>query len=101
MLMLSINPATDQIIQSFPGWQASEIDTALSQVESAQTGWAGLSFAQRSHFMRNLARIFRQHSEDYANLITEEMGKLLREARAEIEKCAIGCEYFADHAQSI
>jgi succinate-semialdehyde dehydrogenase/glutarate-semialdehyde dehydrogenase len=100
MPMLSINPATDQIIQSFPGWQANEIDMALSQVESAQTGWAGFSFAQRSHFMRNLAQIFRQNSEDYANLITGEMGKLLREARAEIEKCAIGCEYYADHAQS-
>lgn len=100
MPMLSINPATGQTIQSFPIWQASEIDTVLSQVESAKTGWAGLSFAQRSGFMRNLAQIFRQRNEDYANLITEEMGKLLKEARAEVEKCAMGCEYYADHAQS-
>ncbi len=100
MPMLSINPATGQTIQSFPTWQSGEIDAVLSQVESVQPAWAALSFAQRSHCMRNLAKIFRQRSEEYANLITEEMGKLLKEARAEIEKCAIGCQHYADHAQS-
>lgn len=100
MSLLSINPATGQTTQSFPLWQADEIDVVLSQVASAQTSWAALSFEQRSHTMRNLARIFRQHSEDYANLITGEMGKLLKEARAEVEKCAVGCDYYADHAQA-
>jgi succinate-semialdehyde dehydrogenase/glutarate-semialdehyde dehydrogenase len=49
--------------------------------------------------MHNLAQIFRQRSEEYANLITEEMGKLLKEARAEIEKCAIGCEHYANQTE--
>lgn len=100
MPMLSINPATGQILQSFPTWQAGEIDTALQQVEAAQAGWAALSFDERAGFMRSLARVFRQRSEEYAHLITEEMGKLLREAKAEVEKCALGCEHYADHAQS-
>ena len=100
MPMLSINPATGQTMQSFATCNTDEINVVLDQVESAQTGWAALSFEQRSHAMRNLAQIFRQHSEDYANLITDEMGKLLKEARAEIEKCAIGCDYYADQAQS-
>ena len=73
MPMLSINPATGQTIQSFPTWQSAEIDATLSQVTSAQIDWAALSFAQRSNCMRNLAKIFRQRSEEYANLITEEM----------------------------
>ncbi|SFE76158.1 NAD-dependent succinate-semialdehyde dehydrogenase [Nitrosomonas sp. Nm166] len=100
MSMLSINPATGQTLQSFATWQTDEINTVLSQVESAQTGWAALSFEQRSRMMRNLAQVFRQNSEDYANLITDEMGKLLKEAGAEVEKCAIGCDHYADHAQS-
>ncbi len=100
MPMLSINPATGQTVHSFPTWQSGEIDATLSQMVSAQTDWAALSFAQRSNCMRNLAKIFRQRSEEYANLITEEMGKLLKEAKAEIEKCAMGCQYYADHAQS-
>lgn len=100
MSMQSINPATGQIIQSFPTWQADEINTVLSQADSAQAEWAVLSFAQRSDCMHNLAQIFRQRNEEYANLITEEMGKLFKEARAEIEKCAIGCEHYANKAES-
>ncbi|PSJ18242.1 NAD-dependent succinate-semialdehyde dehydrogenase [Nitrosomonas supralitoralis] len=100
MSMQSINPATGQIIQSFPTWQSDEINTVLSQADSAQSEWAALSFTQRSDCMHNLARIFRQRNEEYANLITEEMGKLLKEARAEIEKCAIGCEHYANKAES-
>ncbi|SDT99939.1 NAD-dependent succinate-semialdehyde dehydrogenase [Nitrosomonas ureae] len=97
--MQSINPATGQIIQSFSIWQAEEIDAVLKHVESAQIEWSAFNFAQRSCLMHNLAQIFRQRSEEYANLITEEMGKLLKEARAEIEKCAIGCEHYANQAE--
>ena len=100
MPMLSINPATALTLQSFPLWQSDKINTVLSQVESAQMGWATLSFEQRSQIMRRLAQIFRQNCEKYANLITDEMGKLLREARAEVEKCAIGCDHYADHTHS-
>lgn len=100
MSLQSINPATGQTIQSFPTYKTEEINAVLNLVDSAQTGWAELDFEQRSIYMRNLAQIFRQHCDEYANLITEEMGKLLKEAHAEIEKCAIGCEYYADHAQA-
>lgn len=100
MSLQSTNPATGQTIQTFPAWQTEEIDTVLNLVDAAQTDWAKLDIAQRSVHMRNLAQIFRQHRDEYANLITEEMGKLLKEARAEVEKCAIGCEYYADHAKA-
>ena len=100
MSMLSINPASEQIIQSFPTWQADTIDTVLNQVEAAQVGWAQLNFEQRAGYMRNLAQVFRQRRDDYAGLITEEMGKLLKEARAEIDKCALGCDHFAGHAEA-
>lgn len=100
MSMLSVNPATGQTMQSFSAWDADKIHTVLNQVESAQNDWGALSFARRAQFMRNLAQTFRQCREDYANLISDEMGKLLKEARAEVEKCAVGCEHYADHAQS-
>ncbi|HNB01734.1 MAG TPA: aldehyde dehydrogenase family protein, partial [Nitrosomonas sp.] len=100
MSMQSINPAAGQITPSFSIWQADQINTALDQVESAQARWAALSYEQRGQCFRRLAHVFRQNSESYAHLITEEMGKLLREARAEIEKCAMGCEHYADHAAS-
>ncbi len=99
MSLQSVNPATGQTIQTFSTYQSEEINAVLNLVDSAQTDWAKLDFEQRSIYMRNLAKIFRQRCDEYANLITEEMGKLLKEAYAEIEKCAIGCEYYADHAQ--
>jgi succinate-semialdehyde dehydrogenase/glutarate-semialdehyde dehydrogenase len=100
MSMLSINPVTGQTIQFFPIWQADTIDTVLREVESAQVGWALLSVEQRAVYMRQLAGVFRQRRDDYAHLITDEMGKLLKEARAEIDKCAWGCDYFAEHAST-
>ncbi|AKH39124.1 MULTISPECIES: NAD-dependent succinate-semialdehyde dehydrogenase [Nitrosomonas] len=100
MSMLSINPVTGQTIQFFPIWQADTIDTVLREVESAQVGWALLSVEQRAVYMRQLAGVFRQRRDDCAHLITDEMGKLLKEARAEIDKCAWGCDYFAEHAST-
>lgn len=52
MFMRSINPATGETLQSFPTWQADEVNTALSQVACAQTDWAALGFAQRAQLMR-------------------------------------------------
>lgn len=100
MSIQSINPATGQVIQSFAAWQNETIDTVLSQVEAAQPGWAQLSVEQRAAYMRKLAQILRQRRDHYANLITEEMGKLLKEARAEIDKCVLGCDHYADHAKT-
>lgn len=100
MSMLSINPVNGQTIQAFPTWQTDTINAILREVESAQEGWASLHIEQRAVHMRKLAQVFRQRRDAYAHLITDEMGKLLKEARAEIDKCAWGCDYFAEHAST-
>ena len=100
MPMLSTNPASGQTLHTFATWPMDQTHAVLSQVEHAQAAWAAHTIEQRSHAMRQLAQVFRQYREEYAGLITEEMGKLLKEARAEVDKCALGCEYYADHAQS-
>ncbi|SFI49927.1 NAD-dependent succinate-semialdehyde dehydrogenase [Nitrosomonas sp. Nm34] len=100
MSMLSINPVNGQTIQAFPTWQSDTINAILREVESAQKGWASLHIEQRAVHMRKLAQVFRQRRDAYAHLITDEMGKLLKEARAEIDKCAWGCDYFAEHAST-
>ncbi|MDH5300658.1 MAG: NAD-dependent succinate-semialdehyde dehydrogenase, partial [Gammaproteobacteria bacterium] len=62
--------------------------------------WAGSHFALRRRLMHQAARVFRQKNDDLARLMTREMGKLYKEALAEVEKCALGCEYYADHAEA-
>ena len=100
MCIHSINPATGQMIQSFPAFQSKDLAEILNNVASAQIHWAALSLDQRANCFQNLAQVFRSSCDQYANLITEEMGKLLTEARAEVEKCALGCEYYAKHAKT-
>ncbi len=61
--------------------------------------WRRTSFAERSAVIRRAAEILRDRKDEFARLMTEEMGKTLDDGRAEIEKCAFQCDWFADHAQ--
>ena len=64
----------------------------------AQAGWAALPFAERAAVLRRAAAVLRAEVDDLALLVTREMGKPLAESRAEVEKCATACDYYAEHA---
>ena len=96
--MESINPATGERLKQFAAWDESALEDALAEVAAATPAWRESRFEERSRVMRAAADELRRNSGEYARLITLEMGKLLREAKAEIEKCALGCEYYAEHA---
>ena len=98
MAFVSINPATGECLESIPEWNVAEIDEALEEVAHAAPRWAGTDVATRSRLLLNAARVLRDERERWAWLITCEVGKLALEARAEIDKCAWGCEYYAEHA---
>ncbi len=76
------------------------LERALSDVAAATPAWQATSFAERGKNLRAAAAELRANSAHYADLITLEMGKLAREARGEIEKCASGCDYYAEHAEA-
>jgi succinate-semialdehyde dehydrogenase/glutarate-semialdehyde dehydrogenase len=97
--MLSTNPANGLTVQTFSTWDSKQINAVLAQVDTAFLAWSRLTFADRSKYMRNLAQVFRRRRDEFAHLITEEMGKLLKEAQAEVEKCALGCEFYAEKTQ--
>ena len=94
----SLNPTTNQVIQTYVSWDNSQLEKALEKTRHAQQVWAQAPFAQRAEVLRNAALRLRAQPDRYATLITQEMGKPLREARAEIEKCAGVCDYYAQHA---
>jgi len=96
---VSLNPATHQVIQAYPSWGARRLEQALEKTHDAQQAWAQTTFSQRAEVLRNVAMQLRAQRDQYAILITQEMGKPLREARAEVEKCAGVCEYYAQHAE--
>lgn len=95
----SLNPTTNQAIQTYASLDNSQLEQALQETHHAQQAWAQTPFARRAEVLRNAAIQLRAQSDRYATLITQEMGKPLREARAEIEKCAGVCDYYAQHAE--
>jgi succinate-semialdehyde dehydrogenase / glutarate-semialdehyde dehydrogenase len=96
--VVTVNPATGERLAEYPVLSDADVDAALDRAAAAQTGWAALPCAERAEVLRRAAGILRAEVEDLALLVTREMGKPLAESRAEVEKCATACDYYADHA---
>lgn len=98
MAFESINPANGRRLEVFEAWDEARIEAALAAAARAGPEWAGLALTRRCALLRAVAGLLRARREPLARLITLEMGKLIGEARAEIEKCAHACDYYAEHA---
>jgi len=92
-----INPATGETLKEIPVWDDATVEAALSQVADATPAWASTPIAERCALMRKAAQVLRDNKDNYARLITTEMGKLITDARAEVEKCALVCDYYAEY----
>lgn len=99
MTFTSTNPATGKELARFDCWDNKKIDQTLQQVAGATPLWAATPLAERGALIQSLARTLRQQQHELANLITLEMGKLIKESQAEVEKCAAACDYYAQHAE--
>ena len=97
-MISSINPATEELLAEFEPWSAAQVDEAVVQVVAAQRVWRAMSIDDRSVPMRQAAELLRERAGRYGALITSEMGKPIVEAEAEVAKCALACEHYADHA---
>lgn len=97
MSLISINPATGQRIHIYGSHSSVQIEAALKQAHTAFLGWRELSPASRVKHLRALARSLRRQRDDLADLIAAEVGKPITQSRAEIEKCAKVCDYYAKH----
>jgi succinate-semialdehyde dehydrogenase/glutarate-semialdehyde dehydrogenase len=95
MTIQSINPATEELVATLPEATTEEIDAVLAAAEQAARQWARTPIEQRAELVGVLAEVLRADKPRWSALITEEMGKPIVEAEAEIEKCAWTCEYFA------
>lgn len=98
MAIATINPATGEIIKTFEPLTNAEIEEKLEQAQKAFTTYRRISIPERAIWMKAAAEILEQEKEKFGKLITLEMGKTLKSAIAEIEKCALVCRYYADNA---
>ena len=97
--MKSINPATGELIREHVEYSDTEVAERMARAEQAFAGWQRTSFAERGTPMKRAAAILREERAAYARLMTAEMGKTIASAEAEIDKCAWGCEFYAEHAE--
>ena len=98
MAIATHNPATGETLKTYPALDNTQLDAILQQVSTANIGWAATPIAERAACLKRAAQQLRAQRDRYAAIITLEMGKPIREARAEVEKCAAGCEFYAEHA---
>jgi succinate-semialdehyde dehydrogenase/glutarate-semialdehyde dehydrogenase len=98
MPYISLNPATNKVLKSFLSWDNQRLAAALESAHRAQLEWRRTGFEQRAGMMRKAAALLRERRDEYATLIALEIGKPLQEGRAEIEKCGLGCDFYAGNA---
>jgi len=94
-----INPATGKIHASYPLMHQDDVANIIEEMEKVRKSWAKTAISHRREMMLNAAAVIRNDIEHYAKIITEEMGKPINQAISELEKCAVLCEYYANHAE--
>ncbi|MFC6160052.1 aldehyde dehydrogenase family protein [Kribbella jiaozuonensis] len=98
-MIASINPATGEQLAGYEPYDSDRVDRLLGAAAVAQSNWQHTEVGERAELLRTIASTLRARKSELAALITTEMGKPLTEAMAEIEKCAVTCEYYATHAE--
>lgn len=93
----SINPATEDVIQTYELWTPAKTETALAKAQNEFATWRRRAVFERASFAGRLSDVLERKKSELARLMTAEMGKTLKEANSEIEKCAFTCKYLAEH----
>lgn len=95
MTFKSVNPLDGTTLAEIDSFTPVALETALYEASQAAPAWSATPIAERGVLLQHAAAVLRDHAEEFARLMTLEMGKPIAEARAEIEKSAWGCEYYA------
>lgn len=99
-MMKSINPATGETIQTYENYSEKGVEKIINSVDKTWHSWRSSSFFNRSQLMQNLSSLLKTQKTELARLMAMEMGKVLHEGIAEIEKCAWVCDYYATNAEN-
>lgn len=97
--MKVVNPSTGRVFEKFPISTKEQVEAKVERAREAYRSWSRLDPGARAVFLQRFAEILRKRKEDYGRTMTMEMGKIIRESLAEVDKCAWGAEYFAQNAK--
>jgi succinate-semialdehyde dehydrogenase/glutarate-semialdehyde dehydrogenase len=99
--MRAVNPATGELIREYPEHDEDDVALRLDQAAAAFADWSRRPVAGRAALLRALGASLRADAPAHAALMTAEMGKPIAQAEAEVAKCALTCDWFADHAAAL
>jgi succinate-semialdehyde dehydrogenase/glutarate-semialdehyde dehydrogenase len=101
MTMKSINPATGETLKEFPTHTKEYVEEALHKAHSVFHQFGRRNhLADRTKRLAKAAEVLLQNKARYAQMMTQEMGKPIAQAEAEVEKCAAGCRHYAENAEA-
>lgn len=98
---VSLNPATGEEIARFAHDNTATQEAAMAAAEEAQKLWAAMPVTDRSEYLANLGAALRENAASLASIITAEMGKTITEARAEVNKCAVLCDWYSSNSAAL
>jgi succinate-semialdehyde dehydrogenase/glutarate-semialdehyde dehydrogenase len=101
MTLRSVNPATGATVHEYAEATDGDVRQILLEASCAAAGWWNTTFAQRAEPLRRAAVVLEQRKDALARVMAIEMGKPLAQGRAEAEKCAWVCRYYADEAEGL
>ena len=97
--MDAVNPATGEEIDSYDEDGGDDVDDALDRATEAFEDWRDRPLREREELLEAAGEVLRENEDEYAELMTREMGKPIDQARSEVEKCAWVCDHHAEHAE--
>jgi succinate-semialdehyde dehydrogenase / glutarate-semialdehyde dehydrogenase len=98
MVLKSINPYTEEVNWEYDSFSFEECEAHIKNSKASFLDWSSLSVQERTKYLARAAEVLRKNSSIYAEIITKEMGKPITQSRAEIDKCALVCDYYAENA---
>ncbi|MEB8345846.1 NAD-dependent succinate-semialdehyde dehydrogenase [Flavobacteriaceae bacterium KMM 6898] len=96
----SINPYDGQVVGQYTSLTEHELDEKLDKSQKAHEAWTKVPLTERCSLLKKAGAVLRDHVEEYAKMISLEMGKPIAESRGEVNKCAWVCDYYAENASA-
>jgi len=99
-MIVTTNPSTGKVIQEYAALSEQQVDQQIKRAKAAFPAWSALSYAERAQVLQRVAASLRNNKAKLSQLMTDEMGKPVKEAGPEVEKSAWCAEHYAEHAQA-
>ncbi|WP_415939011.1 NADP-dependent succinic semialdehyde dehydrogenase [Streptomyces sp. 039-1] len=101
MAIATVNPANGETLKTYDALGAEEIERRLAAAEATFRSYRTTSFAERARLMHRAAELLEQDQDEIGRVMTVEMGKPVKQARAEAAKCAKAMHWYADRAEGL